>query len=118
MKPYILVMALGGYMVLMGAVGYYRTGSPTALFINGSLGIITALFGYFMGRGNPMLANITIGWTALITIVLGFMTFKRINALVHGTPAYAGSEYIFGTQALFAIVVLIMLIRSRCSTGG
>lgn len=119
MKPSVLVMALGGFMILMGIIGYIRTGSPTAIFINGGIAAVTILLGYFMGKGNPMLANITLGWTAIVTIMLGFMTFKRINAAMHGT-AREGSEYIFGSMALFALIVLIVLIRSRMNgaSGG
>lgn len=112
-------MALGGFMILMGIVGYIRTGSPTAIFINGGIALVTVLLGYFMERGNPMLANVTLGWVGLVTVILSFMTVKRINAVMHGT-AREGSEYIFGSMALFALIVLIVLIRSRMSgaSGG
>jgi hypothetical protein len=117
MKPSVLVMALGGFMILMGIVGYIRTGSPTAIFINGGIALVTVLLGYFMGRGNPMLANVTLGWVGLVTVILSFMTVKRINAAMHGT-AREGSEYIFGSMALFALIVLIVLIRSRMNASG
>lgn len=114
MKPPLLVMILGGYMIAMGIVGYIRTGSPTAIFINGGIALVTILLGYFMGRGNVMLSNITLGWVGLVTVLLSFMTFKRVNEMAHGT-ARAGSEYIFGSMALFALIVLIVLIRNRMS---
>lgn len=107
------VMALGGYMLLMGILGFIRTGSPTALYINGGIALATLALGYFWGRNlTGGLGNVVIGWIALNSVLLSYMTFKRIAA---HAEARAGSEFIFGSMAVFAIIVLILLIRHRFS---
>ncbi len=107
MKLHYWIIALGVYMLAMGIVGYVRTGSPTALFINGGIAVATMVLGYFAG-GSPTLMKFCIGWVALNTVLLSYMTFKRIAA---HSEVRAGSEYIFGTMAVFSLIVLILLIR-------
>lgn len=111
MKLHYWVIALGAYMLLMGIIGYVRTSSPTAIFINGSFALATILLGYFWGR-NPSatLGTIILVWTAIITVMMAYMTFKRIAA---HAQARAGSEFIFGSMAIFALIVTIVLVRSR-----
>ncbi len=108
MKLHYWIIALGVYMLAMGIVGYVRTGSPTALFINGGIAVATMVLGYFAGGGNATFMKFCIGWVALNTVMLGYMTFKRIAA---HSEVRAGSEYIFGTMAVFSLIVLILLIR-------
>ncbi len=107
MKIHYVIMALGAYMLAMGILGYIRTGSPTALYINGSFALITLVLGYLNGGGNPLLFKITLGWVALNTAILSYLTIKRIAA---HAEARAGSELIFGSMALFALIVTIMMI--------
>ncbi len=107
MKLHYWIIALGIFMLAMGIVGYFRTGSPTSIFIAGGIGVVTAILGYFVGGGSPLLWKVTLGWIGINTVMLGYMTFKRIAA--HAT-ARAGTEYIFGSMALFALIVLIMMI--------
>ncbi|MCC6964492.1 MAG: hypothetical protein IT585_14665 [candidate division Zixibacteria bacterium] len=108
MKLHYWIIALGIYMLAMGILGYIRTGSPTALFVNGGIAVATIVLGYFNGGGSPLLLKITLGWVALNTIMLTYLTFKRIAA---HSQARAGSEFIFGSMALFSLVVAILLIR-------
>lgn len=110
MRLSYLVMALGGYMLVMGLLGFARTQTTTPLFINGTIGLVTFVIGYLMLRANPVVSIVALIWVGLNAILLSYMTFKRIAA--HET-ARAGSEYIFGSQALFAIIILILLIRER-----
>lgn len=114
MQIHYWVMALGGYMILMGITGFIRTGSPTALYINGGIALATLLLGYFWGRNLAGgMANVVIGWVALNSVLLSYMTFKRIAA---HAEARAGSELIFGSMAVFSIIVLVLLIRHRFSS--
>lgn len=106
MKIHYIIMALGAYMLAMGIIGYVRTGSPTALYINGSFALTTLILGYFNGGGNPLLFKITLGWVALNAVMLSYLTVKRIAA---HSQTRAGSELIFGSMALFAIIVAIMM---------
>jgi hypothetical protein len=108
LKLHYWIIALGVYMLAMGVLGYIRTGSPTALFINGGIAVATIVLGYLNGGGNPLLWKITLGWVGLNTILLGYMTVKRIAA---HAETRAGSELIFGSMALFALIVLILMIR-------
>ncbi|MDZ4723399.1 MAG: hypothetical protein SGI97_05800 [candidate division Zixibacteria bacterium] len=113
MKSLDLVIALGGYMLLMGLFGYYRTHTPTPLFINGGIAIVTIIIGIFLKGGSPTVLNLAIGWIGLNTLMLAYMTFKRIAA---HSDVRSGSEYIFGTQAVFALIVLIVLVRYKIQT--
>lgn len=107
MKIHFLIMALGAFMLTMGILGYVRTGSPTALYVNGSFALVTIALGYFNGGGNELLFKITLGWVALLTVMLSYLTIKRIAA---HAQARAGSELIFGSMALFALIVTIIMI--------
>lgn len=100
-------MALGAYMLAMGIVGYVRTGSPTALCINGGFALTTIALGYFNGGGSALLYKITLGWTVLMTLMLSYLTIKRVAA---HSQTRAGSELIFGSMALFALIVTIVMI--------
>ena len=111
MVTHYWVIALGGYMFLMGVIGYIRTGSPTAIFITGGIALVTVVLGMLWGK-NPtsVLGTITLAWTAIITVLMAYMTFKRISA--HAETA-AGSEFIFGSMAVFALIVTIVILRQR-----
>lgn len=106
MKIHYIIIALGAYMLAMGIIGYIRTGSPTALYINGSFALITLILGYFNGGGNPLLFKITLGWVVLNAGILSYLTVKRIAA---HSQTRAGSELIFGSMALFAIIVAVLM---------
>ena len=113
MKLHYWVIALGVYMLLMGIVGYVRTGSPTALYINGGIALATIILGYLWGKNLAgLMGTVVLVWVALNTVMLGYMTFKRIAA---HAETRAGSELIFGSMAVFAMIVLIQLIRHRFS---
>ena len=113
MKLHYWVIALGAYMMLMGIVGYVRTGSPTALYINGGIALATIILGYLWGKNlSGSMGTVVLVWVALNTVMLGYMTFKRIAA---HAETRAGSELIFGSMAVFAMIVLIQLIRHRFS---
>jgi hypothetical protein len=107
LKIHYVIMALGAYMLAMGILGYIRTGSPTALYVNGSFAVITLVLGYLNGGGNPLLFKITLGWVALNTVILSYLTIKRIAA---HAQARAGSELIFGSMALFALIVTVLMV--------
>ena len=105
-----LIIGLGAYMLLMGVVGFLHTGSPVPIFISGGLGIITALFGYFIGRGLHVFARIGVVWLVVMTGLMGYMTFGRISAHANPTPV---SSFIFGSMGLFSLLALVHLIRWR-----
>lgn len=110
MQIHFLIIALGAYMLAMGLLGYIRTGSPTALYVNGGFAIVTMILGYLTRNGNPTTYLVTMVWTSLITLMLGYLTFKRIAA---HSQARKGSQYIFGSMALFALIVTIIMIAQR-----
>ena len=105
-----LIIWLGAYMLLMGVVGYIHTGSPVPIFISGGLGVITALFGYFIGRGLHAFARIGVIWLVTMTGMMGYMTFGRISAHANPTPV---TSLIFGSMGLFSLLALVNLIRWR-----
>jgi hypothetical protein len=104
------IMLLGAYMILMGVVGYVHTGSPMPILISGGLGVITALCGYFIGRGYHVFARIGVIWLVVMTGMMGYMTFGRVSAHQNPTPL---SEFIFGSMGLFSLWALISLVRWR-----
>ena len=116
MKTHYVIMALGVYMLAMGIIGYVRTGSPTALYINGGFALTTIVLGYLNGGGNTLLYKVTLGWTALMTVMLSYLTVKRIAA---HSQTRAGSEFIFGSMALFALIVtIVMIMRMRSEAAN
>lgn len=116
MKTHYWIIALGVYMLAMGIVGYVRTGSPTALYINGGFALTTIVLGYFNGGGSPLLYKITLGWTVLMTLMLSYLTVKRIAA---HSQTRAGSEFIFGSMALFALIVtIVMILRMKSEAAS
>lgn len=108
----IPLVLLGLYMLAMAIVGYIRTGSPTALYIMGGMALVTGLMSYLAADQVSVYYLLALGWTALISLVVGFMTFKRIAAHANARP---GSALIFGSTALFALVVLTLLWLGRPS---
>lgn len=111
MKPYLLILISAGWMVAMAITGYVRTGSPTALYIMGSIGLVTGLIGWLIGEKIPSAFSLVgVIWLLLVSGVLVFMTVKRISA---HAEVRAGSEYIFGSTALFAIISLVMLAMAH-----
>jgi uncharacterized membrane protein len=105
-----LIIWLGVYMLLMGVVGFLDTGSTVPIFISGGLGAITALFGFFIGRGLHAFARIGVIWLVCMTGLMGYMTFGRISAHANPTPL---TSFIFGSMGLFSLVALVHLIRWR-----
>lgn len=105
-----VMMWLGAYMLLMGFVGFLHTGSPVPIFISGGLGVITALFGYFIGKGIHLFTRIGVVWLVLMTGLMGYMTFGRISAHANPTPL---SSLIFGSMGLFSLYALVRLVHWR-----
>ena len=101
-----MTIALGVYMLLMGIIGYIRTKSPTALFVNGGIALGTILLGCLAGKAGTTLFSITLGWLVVVTLVLIIMTLKRLRA---GAAARRGSVFIFGSMAVFSLLVLAIL---------
>lgn len=111
MKPYVLMLITAGWMIAMAITGYVRTGSPTALYIMGSIGLVTGLFGWLIGQRIPSALSLAgVVWFLLVSGVLVFMTVKRISA---HSEVRTGSELIFGSTALFAIITLVMLAMAH-----
>lgn len=104
----LLVLSL--YMIAMAVTGYIRTGSPTALYIMGGIGLVTAIMGWVVSRGGLTNFWIGFGWTAVVMLLVGFMAVKRISAHADARP---GSVLIFASTAAVALVVLFLLWRAK-----
>lgn len=113
MKIYYWVVALGVYMIAMGILGYIRTGSPTALYVNNGFALVTLIFGFIAVRGSMLFAKISLGWVGLLVLLMGYMTIKRVAA---HADTKAGSVLIFGSMALFSLVVFILLVRDMMTS--
>ena len=101
-----LVIVLGLYMLSMGVVGYIRTKSPTALYINGGFALTTIILGVLTGGIETAMWKITLGWVSLNFLIMALMTIKRIKAHAN---ARSGSKLIFGSMALFCLIVAIVM---------
>jgi hypothetical protein len=115
MKIYYWVVALGIYMIAMGILGYIRTGSPTALYINNSFALVTLVFGFLAVRGSMLFGKVSLGWVGLLVLLMGYMTIKRVTA---HAETKAGSELIFGSMAVFSLVVFILLLRDMMTSSA
>ena len=103
----IPVLMLGSYMVLMGILGFINSGSPTAFIMSG-MGLVAVLLSYFCSKSSIIWWSMT-AWVALNTAMIGSMAYKRIITDPH--PLI--TQLLFGSTAVFAIVVLILLILNR-----
>ncbi len=103
----IPVLVLGGYMILMGIVGYINSGSATSFIMSG-IGLIAALLGYLAGKGPAVWWIMTV-WVGVIVAMIGKMGYDRI--IVDPKPIL--TQFIFGSTALLAVVVLIYLLVNR-----
>lgn len=110
MRRSTLVVLLGVYMILMGAVGYARTGSPTPVVITGGIGVLTILIGVWMRSRSTAAMRTGLVWALVNSGLYAYMTFGRVAA--HDEPNL-GSILIFGTMAVFSIVTLIFLWTKR-----
>lgn len=106
MYTYLLVVGLGLYMLVMGIIGYRRTKSPTALYVNGGIAVITIILGLLMSKENPFASTALPIWLALNAVMLGYLTIKRIRM---GAEARGGSKFIFGSMTILTILVLIVV---------
>ncbi len=106
------LLVLGLYMLAMAVTGYVRTGSPTALYIMGGIGVVTAVMSWLVARGGLTNFWIGFGWTAVVMLTVGFMAVKRISAHADARP---GSVLIFASTAIAALIVLYLLWRSKPS---
>ncbi len=110
MKSHQFVWAFALYVFLIGFVGYFRTGSTVPILINGVIAVITVLIAFFLYR-KLTFARVGIAiWLASLTGLYGYLTFFRIAAHAHPHP---GQPLIFGSMALFALMALIVVIRSK-----
>ena len=103
----IPVLMLGSYMILMGILGYINSGSPTAFIMSG-MGLIAVLLSYFCSKSSIIWWTMT-AWVAINTAMIGSMAYKRIIT----DPQPLTTQLLFGSTAVFAIVVLILLILNR-----
>lgn len=109
MPTFRLIQALGLYMITVALFGTVRTGSLFPIIIMGSIGLITLSLGFFCQRGSLTAGKITVVWLAINVIVEGYQTFWSIPA---HPGSRTGSSLIFGSVALFSLIVLAtMLIR-------
>ena len=115
MKAYVWIIILGVYILAMGITGYVRTGSPTALYINGGIALVTIIIGFLVSKGIGVMRVISMSWVGIITLMLSFMTYKRLT----NPDAREGSELIFGSMAALALIVFIVLFtgKKESSTG-
>ena len=109
MKAHVWIVILGIYMLAMGITGYVRTGSPTALYINGGIAVATIIIGFLVSKGIGAMRVVSIAWVGINTFMLSFMTYKRLT----NPDAREGSELIFGSMALLALIVLIVLLTGK-----
>lgn len=103
----IPVLMLGSYMILMGILGYINSGSPTAFIMSG-MGLIAVLLACFCKKSSIVWWTMT-AWIGINTAMIGSMAFKRIII----DPQPLTTQLLFGSTAMFAIVVLILLILNR-----
>ncbi len=115
MKTNKVVIILGVYIFAMGIIAFIRTSSFTPLFFNGCIAAVTVWLGWLNGQGMRSVQSATQWWLTIIALLLGYLTFGPISA--HPNPNI-GSALIFGSMALFALLALILVIRSKPSFSG
>jgi len=107
-----LILALAGYIFLMGLVGYFRTGSLAPIIISGSMALITALLGRYQSPRKPKLRKWLIGW---LIICFALFVGSALGLVVAHQNPQPGQEFVFGSMALFTGYALYRLF-SRPTT--
>ncbi len=110
MKTGIIVIVLGVYIFAMGMFGMARTSSLTPVIISGAIAAVTIWLGWLLSTGIRSARSFALGWLTLLVAVMGYMTFGSI--LTHADPN-PWSMAIFGSMALFSLVTLVFVTKSR-----
>jgi len=115
MKTHHAVFALSAYMLIMALLGVVRTGSVIPLVILGSVAVVTFGLGLGVRRGSRNAMQFTLAWLAFNAVITGYEVFWRNPA--HGQPR-PGHALIFGSLALFSLVVLVLVWRRYRRMGS
>ncbi|RME19000.1 MAG: hypothetical protein D6800_14880 [Candidatus Zixiibacteriota bacterium] len=108
MKTDVVVTMLSVYMLGMALLGVWRTGSVMPLVILGTIAVVTFVLALSIRRGSRTAMQFTLAWLAFNTVITGYEVFWRNPA--HG-QLHPGHALIFGSLALFSLVVLVLVWR-------
>jgi hypothetical protein len=109
------VLYLSFWMAVVALLALIRTGSWVPLVIAGSLALATFLVGLVSRYDGAPARAVAVVWVALIFVINGYQVFFRLKAHGQSRP---GSPLIFGSVAVFALVVLYHLIRNFRAQPG
>lgn len=110
MKNKQLILALAGYIFLMGLVGYFRSGSLAPIFISGSMALITAAFGHYLSPLRPKLRRWLVAWVVTCIVLFALSALELVGAHQNPSP---GHELIFASLGLFSGYALYRLLKTR-----
>ncbi len=81
MKNHLIMFANASVLIVLGIVGYFMSGSPTA-FIGTGVGIILGALAIPTMKENAVAAHIAVALTLIAGIAFAVVGFKRSNTLV------------------------------------
>ena len=81
MKNHVIMFANASVLIVLGIVGFFISGSPSA-FIGTGVGIILAALAIPTMKGNAVAAHIAVVFTLIAGITFTVVGFKRSNTLV------------------------------------
>lgn len=110
MKPHQVIWALALFVFLIGILGYVRTGAAVPILINGVIAAITFLIAFMLYQKVNGAWFVSVIWLIASVVLYGYMTFFQVEA--HASPR-PGQPIIFGSMALFALIALVVVLRSR-----
>lgn len=102
--------SLGIFVVLVGVVGYIRTGSVVPIIINTVIAAITWWLAARMTQKKSGAIKAIIVWLSFTTLIYAYMTVGPMMGHEEPRPF---SWLLFGSMALYSVVVLILFVRKR-----
>lgn len=110
LNDFKVVAAFAIFVFLIGWLGLYRTGSWIPVIISSAIALITFALAYWRHTG----AAGAMGHWALVSwlvICLGLFLASAFEMVGAHTNPQPGSKWIFLSEALFALIALLALLK-------
>lgn len=108
MNKALLIFALAGWILLMGMIGFAKTGVIMPFLANGAVALRTSFLGWFTIRGSKLGYIITMIWLPLSSLLYIYFCFNENGIYkVSTTDGYL----MFGSMAVFSLMTFVVMLR-------
>lgn len=105
-----IVFALAGWIMLMGLLGFLRTGAIIPIVFNGAVALRTSVLGWFTYRGSKLGYYITIIWLSLTFISYSYMALFN-NVVDKNSSTLINVS--FASMGIFCLLTVIILWKYK-----